>query len=374
MARPVKVIVSFILGCLGVFFIASAILLYIFLEPSRYKAQISQAFYQKTQRQLSLKDASLSLFPWLGVQLKGVQISNPPGFSAQQPFATIHEIDLKVRVIPLFSGHLEFGKVLIKDPDIKLIKNSAGANWQNWSRGSSVNATSKAVNQPGQSPKPSATHFYFDSVNLPSIAIEDARIQMQNGSQTNAMVVSGVLNFKASLATSGTTTQNWLSHLSGKGSVKVTEGVLYGIDLNYWVGHAMSLINQTGFTGTNSNKTSFDKLTASFSINKGVVSNSDMKLSGSTVNAAGKGQINLVQNTISYRVITTASSNDSLQIPIVVSGSLNDPSIQPDIGPLVKNVVKTTITKQLENVAGPNGKAIGEAVGGLLDTLTGGNK
>ena len=56
-------------------------------DPNDYKDDITKLVKEKTGRNLSIPgDISLSLFPWIGIDLGKIEISNAKGFG-KQPFA-----------------------------------------------------------------------------------------------------------------------------------------------------------------------------------------------------------------------------------------------------------------------------------------------
>ena len=150
--RKALKISAFILGVLIVLFIIAIILLVTFVNPNRFKTQISQAVNAKTGRELVIAgNISWSFFPWLGVSVDKVSLSNAPGFG-DQPFAQIGEADVRIKVVPLFSGDVEIGRVTLKNLSVNLIKNADGTtNWQDLLQQQSD--TSHAASPVAPSPK-----------------------------------------------------------------------------------------------------------------------------------------------------------------------------------------------------------------------------
>jgi len=100
------------------------------IDPNSYKDKISQVVYDNTGRTLSLNgNISWSFFPWLGMKVQDVALSNAAYFK-NTPFVSAAEIDVTVRLIPLIFGKIEIGTVVLKDLNLNLVKNTAGEN--NW--------------------------------------------------------------------------------------------------------------------------------------------------------------------------------------------------------------------------------------------------
>jgi AsmA protein len=74
-------------------------------------------------------DISLSVFPWLGVEMEQVSFANAPGFG-QDPFAQVQSAGLKVKVLPLLSREVVVDTVRMDGLRLNLVKNRTGkTNW-----------------------------------------------------------------------------------------------------------------------------------------------------------------------------------------------------------------------------------------------------
>ena len=71
-------------------------------DPNDYKDDIITLVEEKTGRKLSIPgDISLSLFPWIGIDLGKIEISNAKGFG-KQPFAKMEHLQVRAKLWPLF--------------------------------------------------------------------------------------------------------------------------------------------------------------------------------------------------------------------------------------------------------------------------------
>ncbi len=129
MKKAIK-IVAILLGIviLGVVLLAIAVPLLI--DPNDYKAELVQAVKEHTGRELKVEgDISLSVFPWLGVEMEQVSFANAPGFG-QDPFAQVQSAGLKVKVLPLLSREVVVDTVRMDGLRLNLVKNRTGkTNW-----------------------------------------------------------------------------------------------------------------------------------------------------------------------------------------------------------------------------------------------------
>ncbi len=98
-------------------------------DPNAYKPRIEAAVQNATGRELSLDGPiRLSLFP-LGITLRDIALSNPPGFADKQ-MATVRQITLRLDLGPLLHRRLVVRQLDIDRPEIALERNASGVpNW-----------------------------------------------------------------------------------------------------------------------------------------------------------------------------------------------------------------------------------------------------
>ena len=92
------------------------------VDPNDYKSQISAQVQQITGRTLTINgNIQWSLFPWVGLKVADVTLSNPPGFGAKADFATVQQAGVSVRLLPLMIGKVDIGTLKLKTPTLHLI-------------------------------------------------------------------------------------------------------------------------------------------------------------------------------------------------------------------------------------------------------------
>ena len=123
-----------------------------FADPNDYKNEISAWVEKATGRQLTLGgDLGLSVFPWIGVAVREASLSQPPGFG-DEPFARIHEVQARLKFLPLLQGRLEVGEVLGTGVTLNLIRAPDGrANWEDLAGGEPASSAHQAVTPRGPS-------------------------------------------------------------------------------------------------------------------------------------------------------------------------------------------------------------------------------
>jgi AsmA protein len=110
----------FTFGGLCIVFIILLLGLPFFLPVGSYMAKVSEDVNQKTGRDLKVHgDVSFRLFPSIRLTANKVTISNPPGFSAPE-FASLDQFALSVKLIPLFYGQIEVDKFVLDHPRIAI--------------------------------------------------------------------------------------------------------------------------------------------------------------------------------------------------------------------------------------------------------------
>ncbi|MCL5043658.1 MAG: AsmA family protein [Gammaproteobacteria bacterium] len=113
----------------------------------------------------------------------------------------------------------------------------------------------------------------------------------------------GLLNARAELRTQGNSVQRWMNTLNGSARFDVADGALLGINLEQQLCSAIALANRESLSEQlGAEDTPFNQLSGTFSIRNGVVSNSDMRAALPGIEARGRGDINLPDQRLDYRV------------------------------------------------------------------------
>jgi len=109
-----------------------ALVAFIFtFDPNNYKDTITAQVEKQTGRDFEIAgDISLSVFPWIGVKVEGVELANAEGFS-EEPFARMSQLDVKVMLLPLLRKELQVDKVRLHGLFASLEVDKDGNN--NWS-------------------------------------------------------------------------------------------------------------------------------------------------------------------------------------------------------------------------------------------------
>ena len=123
-------IAGIVLGGLIALVVIALLLVVLFVDPNDYRADIERVVESKTGRQLTLAgDLQLTIFPWLALKAGPASLGEAPGFG-DEPFVSIQEARVGVRLLPLISGKVEVGDVRLAGARIRLITDENGRN--NW--------------------------------------------------------------------------------------------------------------------------------------------------------------------------------------------------------------------------------------------------
>ena len=129
-----KRLLKWILGltaALVVLVAAAVVLVPMFLDVQHYKPRVEELVSELTGRTFNMgDDIDLSVFPWIGIRLSDLRLANPEGFAAKDMVA-VDGFELRLKVMPLFSGRVEVDTFVLDSPRIFLERRKDGtANWE----------------------------------------------------------------------------------------------------------------------------------------------------------------------------------------------------------------------------------------------------
>ncbi|NCF30236.1 MAG: AsmA family protein, partial [Gammaproteobacteria bacterium] len=129
MKGPLKWLVG-VVGVIVVLFVAAAIVLPLVIDPNDYKQELIAQVKERTGRDLRIDgDIELSVFPWIGLKLGKIALSNAAGFD-NPVFASTDKVSIRVKLLPLFSKRLEMDTVTVHGLTLNLARDRNGrSNW-----------------------------------------------------------------------------------------------------------------------------------------------------------------------------------------------------------------------------------------------------
>ncbi|GJM04055.1 MAG: hypothetical protein DHS20C09_00460 [marine bacterium B5-7] len=118
------------LGILGIIAIGAVAITLAYIDPNDYKDTIASKVKDETGRDLRIDgNIGLTFYPWLGLDVEGVSLSNAKGFG-EAPFLQTKTIKVRAKLMPLLRKELEMDTLVLHGATINLAKNAEGvSNW-----------------------------------------------------------------------------------------------------------------------------------------------------------------------------------------------------------------------------------------------------
>jgi len=147
------------------------------LHLDAYKQKIEAQVHAATGLKLTVGDTvKPSFFPWVGIGLQSLKLSNPDGFK-EKDFVTIDDFEVRVKLLPLLARHVEVKRLNIEGVTLALEKNERGqGNWE--SIGSKTQPSAAPADAPRAS-EPSekgARPWPIASLQADRLSISNARV------------------------------------------------------------------------------------------------------------------------------------------------------------------------------------------------------
>ena len=195
--------------------------------------------------------------------------------------------------------------------------------------------------------------------------------------------LDGVLQAKLSLRSSGASQRAIMSNLDGTVFAVFQNGAIRGINVAQMI-RSLTASTLSGWQESQEQATDLSQLSASFRIEKGQATTTDLNLVGPLVRVTGAGNINLGEQSLAFRVepklvMTTqgqgrAADPVGLGIPVVIDGPWAEPRIYPDMAGVLDNpdAAYAKLKEMGKGLFGANGGGLGNGLGNGLGGLIGG--
>jgi AsmA protein len=171
-------IAGIVVGSIVALLVLVLLAVVLFVDPNDYRDDIERVVESKTGRQLTLSgDLHLSIFPWLALKAGPASLGEAPGFG-DEPFVSIQEARVGVRLLPLIRGKIEVGDVRLAGARIRLITDEQGRdNWADLGDQQQETQPAPADEQPMEVPT------------IAGLEIEDAAVTIENRQDKTRRVV-----------------------------------------------------------------------------------------------------------------------------------------------------------------------------------------
>ena len=148
-----------------------------------------------------------------------------------------------------------------------------------------------------------------------------------------------------------------VNSLDGSGSIAFGEGAILGLDIGGMIRNL-----DTSYRGEGQ-RTVYDRITASFTMADGVVTNEDLLMTASFGELTGAGTVSLGQQVLDYtivpRVLYGEGSGGGLQVPLRISGYWGDPNFSLDLEALARQELAEEIDALEERATEAATEALG---------------
>lgn len=169
----------------------------VMFNPNDYKDDIIKVVKEKTGRNLSIPgDISLSLFPWIGIDLGAIEISNAKGFG-KKPFAKMEHLQVRAKLWPLLKQQLEADTIVIEGLKLNLAKNKQGiSNWDDLNKTTTTkaNAAPKAKDKTTSkaSDKKEDASNILGAIALNGLKVENAQFNWHDKQNNQKVVIKDI--------------------------------------------------------------------------------------------------------------------------------------------------------------------------------------
>lgn len=220
-------------------------------------------------------------------------------------------------------------------------------------------------------------------VNARRFALRQQMVNIAVGSLLRDTAGKDILEGRGTVAIDITTTGNVASELrrglDGKASFQLRDGAIKGVDLGAIARKVRSLRsgNLQSTASTQTEKTDFTELNATFVLRNGVAHNEDLSAKSPFIRISGAGDIDIGGGSLDYllkaTIVATAAGQEGkaladlrgLTFPMKLTGPFDNVKYSVDAGALAAEAAKSEIGRQLEEKV-PKG-ALGEALKGLFN-------
>ena len=175
-------LIKWILGLFGLLLglvVVAIIAVVLLIDPNDYREQIAKVVEEQTGRELRIDgEISFSFFPWLGLELGQLELGNAAGF-AEEPFAGMRRVDLRVKLLPLLRMKAEVDTIVLHGMTLNLHCLEDGlCNWDDLA-GEGEAASSVPAQETGTAEGPSLDQILADLA-IGGIEILDANISWRD--------------------------------------------------------------------------------------------------------------------------------------------------------------------------------------------------
>ena len=185
MGRLVKILLLGVAGLVGLLMIG-AIALFLFFDPNDFRDEISAEVKGATGRDLVIEgDLSLSVFPWIAVNIGRTRLGNAEGFG-DEPFLSFEEARLSVKLAPLlFQQTVTIGTVRLDSFSLNLeVAANGSSNWDDLGQAGQT--------EPAEETADTANSGDTQALEIAEVRLRDASISFRDAQAGTSNTISGL--------------------------------------------------------------------------------------------------------------------------------------------------------------------------------------
>ena len=214
MGRILKPVLYFIAAVVALLVLAGVAVMLLF-DPNDHKEDIELVVRESTGRELVIEgDLSVSIFPWLAIEVGRTSLGNGAGFS-DDPFASFDSAKLSIRLMPmLLRRDVEIATASLDALHLNLEINQAGrSNWQDF-----IDASEAA--EQIQVDEEDAAPAEVGGLDIAGFSINDSMISYRDAQAGSNFEMSDL-----NISTGSVTSANGAIHVDGFSIAALLEGV-----------------------------------------------------------------------------------------------------------------------------------------------------
>ncbi len=172
--------------------------------------------------------------------------------------------------------------------------------------------------------------------------------------------LSGTADGHARLSGEGRTSGQVSRRLAGDIGLAINDGAWEGTDIWYEIRRALALFKtQAPPEPPAENRTVFSRMQATATVSEGVMTTNDLVAELPFITLSGGGSVDLASSEINLNLVAVVRSDPELladgltgdiagkRIPLKITGTLDDPGVQPDFADLLKEKAKEILLEKL---------------------------
>ena len=173
--------------------------------------------------------------------------------------------------------------------------------------------------------------------------------------------LTGLADIRISLRMAGIGAEDWLRSATGRGRYEVRDGSLIGMDLRELIDQDLSQVNLTRIARSVGGETPFKTLTGELSLAQGTLTLPDLVLSANDYGMTGLGHIDLLAQSLDYRLTVQLGERLLAQLPralreasggtlpLQLVGPIQSPRLTMDLAELLERGVQDRLRRELES-------------------------